>query len=771
MARAAAARLDGPRPLTTWVQGLALEVSTLLLLAALPLLFFWRLFTPAAYDLASIVPGDFTDLHFPNRVFATRELLAGKLPLWNPYVSSGHSALGDIQVGIFYPLNTALSLWLGHDGTLSYVALEALVAIHLSLAAIFTYLLARRLIGSRMAAITSSLVFTYGSYLTSYPVQQVIILEVSVWLPLVLLLLDLGIGRRRLWYFVLAGVAACLAILAGHPQTFTYLGIAAGLFLLYRLRLGRRPFGKPLLGVVVFLGVTLGLPAIQLIPSYEHLALTARTDVGYEFVKSGFQLRDLVGLVFPTNAGGRPLYVGIVPLLLAGWALLRAETRSKTWFWLGLAVLGLVMSFGGNTFFHSVEYVLVPGLKFFRNHERTALIFSMAVAILAGYGVRDLLGRGLESEEHLYATFIRWARWLFLCLLAVSLVFYFGSATAAEAARARANELSDRASFAVLLLFLALVLLHLRLRFRWGAVSTGILLIALVGFDLFTTNWQNNLGLVPPDKVFPETQLVKLVQGGFGQYRVASEGLLPGDGNAGSVYGIQDVVGNSPLEFKRYRTFEKNVEEWQRWQLLNVRYILTKRQFKDGRFKQIGKMGDTYAYEIAEEQRLPRAMVVYQAQVAGSDQEAFDLIKKANLRQQVILARPSSLALPDKPPSTGFARVESYGSDRITVAASLPENGILVMSEVDYPGWRASVDGAPADIIPADYLLRAVPLSRGQHVVDFVYDPRSLAVGRQVSILTLIFAALVVLAEIAPRLTARFRSIAHRPLQGPFEAR
>ena len=749
MARAVAEGAEETSARRILARDVVLEISTLLLLGLLPFLFFWRLFTPAAYDLASIVPGDFTDLHYPNRMYATRELLAGRLPLWNPYVSSGHSALGDIQLGIFYPFNLAVSLLLGQNGALPYQALEAQVAIHFSLASIFTYLFVRRLIGSRLAAVSSSLAFAFGGYLTSFPVQQMIILEVSVWLPLVLLFLDLGVEKRSLSYFVLAGVAACFAILVGHPQTLTYLALVTGAFLVFRLWSERGPWRTLGGGVLLFAAVALGLAAAQLVPSYEHLGLTTRTEVGYEFVKSGFQLRELAGLLLPTMVGGKPLYVGILPLLLAGWALVGSRSRRAAGFWLGLALFGLVMSFGGNTFLHSLEYTLVPGLKLFRNHERTALIFSFATAVLAGYGVKDLLGENTEREGKNYQPFVRWLWWLLLSMIVVSLVFYAMAPSAADAVRPQANELADRSLFATIVLFLSLILFHLRSQVGLASVPTGVLVILLIGFDLFSTNWQNNLRLVPPERALPQTELVKMVQGGVGEYRVASEGLLPGDGNAGSVFGFQDVVGNSPLEFKNYSTFEKEVEEWQRWQLLNVRYILTRRNLADGRFKQVGKAEDVNVYEIQPEHRFPRASIVYSAIVADSDDASFQMIKKADLRNQVVLPHAPDLKLPENPPPGTPAQVIDYRSDRIRVRADLPENGILVLSEVSYPGWRALVDGAPTTIVPANYLLRAVPLARGEHIVDFVYDPDSLRIGTQLSIATAILAVLVAGVEFA----------------------
>jgi len=742
-AQANAAGLEETSIQRTRARDAALDVFAILLLGLLPLLFFWRLFTPSAQDVASIASGDFTDLHYPNRLYATRELLASRFPLWNPYVSSGHSALGDIQVGIFYPINIAVSLIFGQNGALAYRALEAQVAIHFSLASIFTYLFVRHITHSRAAAIVAALVFTYSGYLTSYPVQQIIILEASVWLPLILLFLDLGVEKHRMRYYVLAGVAASFAILVGHPQTFTYVALTSGAFLLFRLWEGGCPLRKGLLGAVAFIVVALGLAAVQLVPSYEHLGLTTRAEVGYEFTKSGFQLREMAGLLLPTDVGGKALYVGTLPLLLAAWALLD-KPRSRTWFWLGLAVLGLVMSFGGNSFLYSVEYVLVPGLKFFRNHERTALIFSFAVAVLTGYGVRSLLGKGRQRESQPGQRFLHWLQWFFLSLVVVSLVFYMANVTADDAVRSQVSGLADRSLFATLLILLSLILFHLRVRIGLASGVAGVLAVSVIGFDLFTTNWQNNLQMVAPEVIFPQTELVKMIQGGYGEYRVASEGLLPGDGNAGAVYGFQDVVGNSPLEFKNYSTFERNVEEWYRWQLLNVRYVLTKREFVDGRFKLVGKMGDINAYEIMPEYRLPRAEVVYSALIAKSSEESFQLIKKANLRDQVVLEEAPDLALPERPPPGQSAEVIDYESNRIRVWADLPENGIMVLSEVNYPGWRAFVDGEPAPILSADYLLRAVSLGKGEHEVDFVYDPDSLKLGKLMSMATLVFAVIVI---------------------------
>ena len=64
--------------------------------------------------------------------------------------------------------------------------------------------------------------------------------------------------------------------------------------------------------------------------------------------------------------------------------------------------------------------------------------------------------------------------------------------------------------------------------------------------------------------------------------------------------------------------------------------------------------------------------------------------------------------------------------------------GVLVLSEVFYPAWKAYVDGEERPILRADGTLRAVALSEGPHVVEFRYRSTQLAMGGLISLLALL---------------------------------
>ncbi len=100
-------------------------------------------------------------------------------------------------------------------------------------------------------------------------------------------------------------------------------------------------------------------------------------------------------------------------------------------------------------------------------------------------------------------------------------------------------------------------------------------------------------------------------------------------------------------------------------------------------------------------------------------------------------------------PSTavGQAEITTYLPEQVVISTTLSAPGYLVLSDANYPGWRAWVDGAPAPVLTANLLLRAVPLPAGAHQVEFRFQPDSLQRGMIISLVTV--AALVLMLAVA----------------------
>ena len=78
----------------------------------------------------------------------------------------------------------------------------------------------------------------------------------------------------------------------------------------------------------------------------------------------------------------------------------------------------------------------------------------------------------------------------------------------------------------------------------------------------------------------------------------------------------------------------------------------------------------------------------------------------------------------------GTARIVRYANTEIVVEADAPAGGMLVLNDVWHPWWRATVDGAEAEILKANVLFRAVAVPPGKHVVRFTFHPFAGALAR-----------------------------------------
>jgi hypothetical protein len=164
--------------------------------------------------------------------------------------------------------------------------------------------------------------------------------------------------------------------------------------------------------------------------------------------------------------------------------------------------------------------------------------------------------------------------------------------------------------------------------------------------------------------------------------------------------------------------------------LLNARFLAAEFPMEDGDLTLLKVIGPTHVYE--NEKALPRAFVVGQVRVISDEEKILSELALFDPKKSAILeARPSWTL--DDPSLFQEAEVTFYSPNKIVVQANLSTPGLLVLSEMWYPGWRAYDNGREVKIHRADYLLRSVYLEEGRHTVEFAYDPLSLKTGRWVS--------------------------------------
>lgn len=707
---------------------LAGDLAAILLLVLLWGLFFWRALTPNPADQVSLPQGDFSGQFLAFGAYQARRLLAGQIPLWNPYNYAGAPFLADTQSAVFYPPRLLAIFVSQFVGGWNYGVLQGEVLAHYLLVSFFMYAFMRVTTSSRIAALTSSLAVSYGGYMTGYPPLQVAVLEAGVWLPLGLLGIykasDLSQQpteiRWQLQWLAVTSLALGFSLLAGHPQTSLYLTYALIAYMAHRAFKQRVGWRQTALAMAGTLAAGYGLAAVQVIPGLEYSSLTTRTDIGFDARAGGFPFSDLATILVPNVFSvWSPLYSGIPVVGLALIAFWRRENSSR--FWGYLALIALVLSFGGATLAYQFAYLAVPGLALFRGQERAAYLISYAAAIMAGHGTLAVMRNPASlARARRPAGVVTTCAWLAGFELLIVRAVWPGPLI---------DRLTQAVFFMAILTTLSLYILS-KAQAAHGPTLWMPVLLGLIVFDLFSNNMRTNWEQVPLAKRVLLSNLVPIVQADPSLFRV--DGRLGLGENYGTMTGLQDIRGTSPLRLKSLDAYN-TLPDYRLYQLLNVKYVFTDwiQLETPSTILGVTQLGTTTArlHKLADP--LPRAWMVYRVMTTTDQNEALGWLSDPSFDPSltVILTNPPASQMPRNPPDHWLINILQYEPEHIVLDALTPQNGVLVLSEMDYPGWVARVNGVEQPIALADAGLRALVLRAGQYRIELSYDPLSFKVG------------------------------------------
>ena len=741
-------------------------------------------FTPFLLRLSAFAAGDFTRHYLPYSFFQQKSLLAGKLPVWNPHVNSGHPFLADTESAVFYPVSNILLLVTSFSSTvvgrLYWLQLEAFV--HILLACIFTALLVQRLTGRRMAGFAAGLVFGFSGYLTGYPPLQLGILRVAVWLPLILWLLLPEKPGKPVWRrWLLACAVHAVAFFANHPQTFLFLTymVAGWMFMLAvsqsrpghqvrdgsRLHLAARVLdGKRMLQylghMIAYAAILISLTVAQLWPALEFTRLSVRSARPFHELSSGFPPEDLWQFVVPgVLSHYSPLYVGIAGLglaLISMAALLSNRFRlvdaspfaRPAAIFFGVAgFLACLISLGDLLPVYPLLYRYAPGWSLFRGQERIAYLIAFSASTMSGFGLALL-----------HSLAVRWRQrfgWCFLVLVAGGAALVLVLWHVPGQLELSNGEFLFQAGKSTLL---AAVFVVLCSGVQLSRSRFALLLLVIVA-DLFATNFTTNLAngleirsaLTQPEQVATQRAAQNLAEGTTSlPPRVYNERRLPED--SGMVAGWEDVWAASVLRLSAYNQFFVDFPRDRMWRLAGVGTVLTWRE----ELPVASRLVEEFPHEN-ETSRLHSLNTVYPrvwwAQKARStdDRSALALLANPDFdpQQEILIAEADAEVLGEAweegRMSFGDGGEASLAADRIAsdhleIQISSAQPGLLFISENFMPGWRAEWTEAdrssPPAILPvarAHQAFLAVPIPAGRGTLNLAYRPASVRWGIAIS--------------------------------------
>ena len=220
--------------------------------------------------------------------------------------------------------------------------------------------------------------------------------------------------------------------------------------------------------------------------------------------------------------------------------------------------------------------------------------------------------------------------------------------------------------------------------------------------------------------------------------------------DARTSYNFKSLGGYSAAKLRRYQdiidVYLSNVN-LSVVSMLNAKYIIT--QGEDGRetpMRNPGALGNAwYASSLS---------------LASTPNDECSALGKVDLSSTIVVGDDFKQYVSGfKPAAEGSSiRLTSYAPDVLTYQSQSTADGTVVFSEIYYPyGWKAYIDGKPAEIFRANYLLRAMNIPAGQHDIRMEFRPDSVRKGNTIATIFIVIMYAVIVGLIAGTLIKRGR--------------
>ncbi|MCS2322072.1 YfhO family protein [Bacteroides fragilis] len=468
----------------------------------------------------------------------------------------------------------------------------------------------------------------------------------------------------------------------------------------------------------------------------------------------------------PMTSG--PVYVGafVLMLFILGCFIVKGPMK---WALLGATIFSILLSWGKN-FMGLTDFFIdyIPMYNKFRAVSSILVIAEFTIPLLAIFTLKEILTKPELLKEKLKYIYISFGLTGGLALLfAISPRLFFptyipGNEMAALQNALPADQLSPiianleemrvhlftsdawRSFFIVTIGTLLLLAYNAKkLKATWTVAAIALLCLG----DMWSVNkrYLYDEQFIPKSEqtaTFRKTQTDELIlQDPSLDYRVLNFAGNTFEENNTS-YWHKSVGGYHAAKLRRYQEMidhhiakemqaayqevataggqmdSVNAAKFPVLNMLNTKYFI----FPAGQQGQTVPIENPYTFG--------NAWFIDKIQYVNNANEEIDAIGQVDLQQTAIVDSKFKEAL--KGVNEGYKdslstiRLTSYEPNQLVYETSSPQDGIVVFSEIYYPGWTATIDGKPADIARADYILRAMNVPAGKHTIEMRFDPQSL---------------------------------------------
>ncbi|MBI3397006.1 YfhO family protein [Candidatus Woesebacteria bacterium] len=717
------------------------------------------------------IESDVVSLIFPDQSIAVKTLLSGVAPLWNSYKLNGVPLMANFQSAAFSPSNVVFFFLDSVKGWTVQIILQHI------LAAVFTFVLLRYWKVSIRGSLLGGTVYSLSGFNMIFSQWNGHVLS-AAFVPLIILFTEKSLNKVKVIDGVLLSISLALQILSGYPLITFYTVPVILLLWIFRFRFEKSYLFKSFcLGVFLLLG--LGIAAVQLLPSFELWGLSQRGSEPLTLEWAFLPFRKIITFIAPDFFGNHTTYnywgpqeytsntgyVGIMAMFLSLLSLKNIKFNNQIKFLFVLMALTLILAFRTPVSFALWNYNIL-GMKAESAH-RIMVLFTLCTSLLAGFGLDILLTKRLRRKD----MFISLTP--IFCVL-VFFLFYAISLRTTHTVGLDGFKIGIRNLVipSIMFLFLVAVLYLINVNKKLKTFGITLIFIAII-FELFKFGWKFNT-FSKIDLVYPTTPVIDFLTNQKKPFRVLCDKVIPT--NFCNQYGIETPEGQDTIqpiknsqflvainggdiessEVRRYGVIDNDTSSL--LDLVNTKYILTLKTDSKNRPSKTGEIPERFnnprfknVYEdksvavIENKASLPRAFMVYNWDVEKSNLKILKSLMQKDFQfdQKIILEKEITLEKSQVQGQKQLYKVEylEYNPQVSKIRVNTSSFGLLFVSDSYYPGWSAQVDGKGADIYRADFLFRAIPVNKGEHEVDLMYDPESFNSGKKITIFSVFMAS------------------------------
>lgn len=730
---------------------------------------------------------DILSAHF----FSTDCLKQHFLPHWNPYLFCGIPSLAEPQNAVFYPLNLIFLLLPLN------IAFNYSVVLHLILAGIFMFYLARTLEIDGLSSFCTAIIFIFSSIFSLHLFAgHLTNIHTIIWLPLIFLLIEKYFKTRKIYYIVSAGISLSMQIFSGHLQYVTYTVLAIGSYLLFRFIIQPDDRLKIFKAGLYLITIGLLLSAIQLLPTAEYAIHSTRATKDYAFFSSlSFAPENLITIIIPDFFGnlmhgefsywGRwyfweeCVYMGILPLITAIIALRLCKKNKYVTFFGLLSLFSIIMALGYYIPLLKNIIMYIPILNMFRAQAKFIFLTAFSLSILSGFGINALFNNResikIEKKQIVYlyiliflfaaiifaikARFDFWGEfWFKILAFLLSFQERYWIFDYRHPGFILTTFLVAYSGIRKFILFLT-ISLTLIIILKNKIIKSGIikfLFIVFIVVDLWSFSVKYTKVLNLPEVLWSE-EAVKVLKNDDTFYRIFNRDFVP---NISVFYKLYTLNGSTALYLQDYSGFVASSQIFHSTEnfvlyftsstkpldLVGFKYLVTREYTINSKdFELVFSDNKIRFYKNLD--TLPHAFMVFKAGIFDSKKDAMNEFNSKDFdpKEYVILETTDANKITVKPKDKTYnVQITKYFPNEVVVAVDTASDGYLFLSDAYYPSWKVSVDGKLDKIYKANIAFRAVYLKKGKHIVRFVYDSFSFKLGMVISLATLLFLIILI---------------------------